>query len=300
MLSCSYYLSTTNNHIGRSILLKIVLMGDLHYPSIDETIPGLLEARDAFYEQLIGHFLNIDADFYVSIGDLTNFGHASELQEVYALLSRDNKTFYHTLGNHDLYSMTRQEVLELTGQSRYHSLTTDQAVFVFLDTAKELDFEDWGGWVDEEQLHWFENIVKAAGTKPLLVFGHHPVYHTTKRSENDKGSIHPSIDMWEILEQKDGVGLYFNGHTHIDSIEQIENWTFVQTSACLDQQAFRQIEITEDEIVITAIDIADEALSNHAATIYNHINHYKHQPDARGDAEDRACTVSLLPAEALS
>lgn len=270
-------------------------MGDLHYPAIDETIPGLREARNEFYEQLLGRFFDIEADFYVSIGDLTNLGLASEIQEVYSLLNVENKTFYHALGNHDLYSMTRKEVLELTGQSRYHSITTEHAVFAFLDTAKEMDREDWGGWIDEEQLHWFENVVKESGNKPLLVFAHHPVYSTTKRSDYEKGSIHPSIDMWEILNQKDGVGIYLNGHTHIDSIEQISNWTFVQTSACLDQQAFRQIEIVNDHIVITAIDVADNELSNHAATIYRNINHYTHQPDARGEAIDRNCIISLQP-----
>jgi hypothetical protein len=72
------------------------------------------------------------------------------------------------------------------------------------------DFEDWGGWVDKEQLQWFGGVVKASGTKPMLVFAHHPVHNTTKRSEREKGSIHASIDMWSILEQKEGVGIYFN------------------------------------------------------------------------------------------
>lgn len=280
--------------------MKVIVMGDLHYPAIDKTIPGLHEARNAFYEQLVNRFFDIEADFHVSIGDLTNFGLASELQEVYSLLTAEDKTFYHALGNHDLYSMTRHEVLELTGQARYHSFETEQAVFAFLDTAKELDFEDWGGWIDAVQLQWFESVVKESGMKPLIVFAHHPVYDTTKRSDTDKGSIHPSIDMWKILDQKVGVGVYVNGHTHIDSIEAIDNWTFVQTSACLDQQAFREINITDTAIEITAIDVADEELSNYAATIYSNIDHFTHRSDARGETADRNCIISLLPVGTVS
>ncbi|MEH7123671.1 metallophosphoesterase [Bacillus sp. JJ1773] len=275
--------------------MKVVLIGDLHYPAIDETVPGLFEARANFYEGFIDNFLEVDADLHVSLGDLTNFGHYSELLGIYTLLKRKEKNFIHVLGNHDLYAQPRENVLKITDQARYHSFSTDEAVFAFLDTAKEMDFEDWGGWIDEEQLQWFENVVKESGSKPLLVFAHHPVYDTTKRSDSDKGSIHPSIDMWRILDQKDGIGVYFNGHTHVDSIVRQKNWTFVQTSACLDQQAFRHIEITSEEITVQAIDVENESLIESAAVIYNNINHFTHNPIARGKDEDRECRIPLIP-----
>lgn len=275
--------------------MKLVLMGDLHYPAIDETINGLFEARANFYDVFIEKFLEMEADLHISLGDLTNFGRKSELQGIFNVLKRKERNFIHVLGNHDLYAQTREDVLKMTGQKRYHSITTDEAVFAFLDTAKEQDFEDWGGWVDEEQLQWFENVVKESGSKPLLVFAHHPVYNTTKRSDIDKGSIHPSVDMWRILEQKDGVGVYFNGHTHVDSVVSQQNWTFVQTSACLDQQAFRHVEITEEEIIIRAIDIENQDLAENAAMIYDNIKHFTHSPNARGTDEERGCRIPLLP-----
>ncbi|ALC83535.1 MULTISPECIES: metallophosphoesterase family protein [Bacillus] len=275
--------------------MKVVLMGDLHYPEIEDSVSDVLNARAAFYQMFIDRFLEIDADLHVSIGDLTNFGHATELQEIYKLLRRKERNFYHALGNHDLYAQTREEVLTITGQPRYHSIVTDEAVFAFLDTAKEMDFEDWGGHIDDEQLQWFENVVKDSGSKPLLVFAHHPIYNTTKNSDKEKGSIHPSIDMWRILDQKEGVGVYLNGHTHCDSIVNQKNWTFVQTSAVLDQHAFRLIEIEKDEIVISSLDITDQDIIDNAPIIYNHINHFTHSPAARGEEADRECRISLLP-----
>lgn len=275
--------------------MKLVLMGDLHYPAIDETIQGLFEARATFYGKFIERFLKIDADAHVSLGDLTNYGLSLELNGVYNILKRTERNFIHVLGNHDLYAQPRKDVLKITGQPRYQSITTDEAVFAFLDTAKEMDYEDWGGWIDEEQLAWFEGVVKESGTKPLLVFAHHPVYATTKRSDMEKGSIHPEIDMWKILDQKEGIGVYFNGHTHIDSIEKQKNWTFVQLSACLDQPALRVVDITKEEIAISAIDVLDEDVITHAPTIYNNIPHYGHQTDVRGEVDDRECRISLLP-----
>lgn len=277
--------------------MKLVLMGDLHYHDIDEAIPGWREARSAFYETLLECFLELDANFHISLGDLTNFGSTSELQEVYELLNRrKDRTFIHVLGNHDLYAQTRKEVLALTGGQRYLSIDTDKATLVFLDTAKEMDYEDWGGWIDDEQLQWLEDIVKTCRTKTLLVFAHHPVFNTTSRSELDKGSIHPSIDMWRILSQKKGKAVYFNGHTHVDSIVEQSGWTFVQLSACLDQHGFRVVEIDEEEIRISAIDIADEAVHTHAPMLHRHMKYFQHKPDARGKETDRGIVIPLQSA----
>lgn len=48
--------------------MKLVLMGDLHYHEIDETIPGWLEARNEFYETLLGRFLDLEGDAHISLG----------------------------------------------------------------------------------------------------------------------------------------------------------------------------------------------------------------------------------------
>jgi len=274
--------------------MRLALLGDLHYHEIDRSIPGLAEARDAFYRHVLDEFLNLDADLYVSLGDLTNFGLTSELEEVYAMLRRPDKPFVHVLGNHDLYGQTREDVLKITGQQRYHVLDTEGAMLVFLDTAKELDFDDWGGWLDFEQLAWLEDKVESSGEKPLLVFGHHPVYRTTAGSEREKGSIHPGIDMWNILNRKKGIGIYFNGHTHMDSIVQRDDWSFVQMSACLDEPGFRIVEIGNEAIRISAVDVAGPEVLEAAAVLHRHMKHFTPNPHARGTEADRALTVPAL------
>jgi Icc protein len=276
--------------------MKLVLMGDLHYHDMDEAFPEWVEARNTFFETMVDRFLELDGDIHISLGDLTNYGSATELAGVYELLRKKDRTFYHALGNHDLYAQTRKDVLGFTGQPRYHAVETDRAVLVFLDTAKEQDFEDWGGWVDEEQLQWFEGVVRASETKLMLVFAHHPVHNTTKRSEREKGSIHPSIDMWSVLRQKEGVGIYFNGHTHVDSIVQQHQWTFVQLSACLDQHALRVVEVGTEQVQISAVDVMESGVLDTAPTLYKHMKHFTPNPDARGEAADRECVVSLMTA----
>jgi len=274
--------------------MKLVLMGDLHYHDADRTIPEWVEARDSFYSTLLERFLDIDADAHISLGDLTNYGTRTELEGVYGLLSRRaDRTFYHVLGNHDLYGSRRSDVLDVSGKARYRAIESDRAVLAIIDTAKEMDFLDWGGWVDEEQLHWLEGVVRASGERPLLVFAHHPVYATTKRSDKDKGSIHPSVDVWSVLKQKQGVGMYFNGHTHVDSIATREQWTFVQLSACLDQHAFRVVDIGEDDIRVAAVDLDEETLRQAAPVLHANMQHFRPTAEARGEAADRECAVRL-------
>ncbi|WP_036717513.1 metallophosphoesterase family protein [Paenibacillus harenae] len=274
--------------------MRLVLMGDLHYHEIDESVPGLREAHTAFYETFLGQFLDVEADYHISLGDLTNYGFPVEMQGVYDIILRKEREFIHVLGNHDLYGQTKKDVLEMTGQKDYYAIDRGDVLMAFLNTAKEMDFEDWGGWIDNDQLRWFEETVKASGTKPLLVFAHHPVYNTTARSERDKCSIHPDIDMWSILSQKKGLGLFFNGHTHVDSIVSRHNWTFVQLSACLDQHGFRIVDVTEEEIRISAVDITDADVVDHAPLLHRHMKHFRHNPDARGQETDRGLIVPLL------
>ncbi|MCQ6557524.1 metallophosphoesterase family protein [Paenibacillus mendelii] len=274
--------------------MKLVLMGDLHYHDIEEALPGWSEAREAYYQTVLARFLDMEADFHISLGDLTNLGSITELQDVYQLLRRENRTFIHVLGNHDLYAQPRSNVLAITGGQRYHAIVTDEAMLVFLDTCQEMTPDDWGGRIDEEQLEWLEGMVQASGTKPLLVFGHHPVYNTTTKSELDKMSIHPDIDMWRILSQKQGIGIYFNGHTHVDSIVEQSGWLFIQLSACLDQHGFRIVEFTEESIQLSTIDLDEAGLIEHASTLYANMKHFTHNPNARGMDSDRAYHVPLM------
>ncbi|WIV19916.1 metallophosphoesterase [Paenibacillus polygoni] len=274
--------------------MRIALIGDLHYHEADQTLGNWVEARDAFYKNMLHHFLSSEADLYISLGDLTNLGTTSELREVYEIIHSYERRFHHVLGNHDTYTQPKKEIQKQTGQACYYSITMEDFILVFLDTTREMDVRNWGGWLDEEQLNWFEQVVQNSGTKPTLVFAHHPVYLTTTGSDREKGSIDPSIDMWRILRQKKGTGIYFNGHTHVDSIMEQNGWTFIQLSACLDQHAYRIAEITGEEVRVQAVDITDSTLADQLPDIFTYMNHFRATPHARGKQEERECSVQLL------
>ena len=82
--------------------MRIAFIGDLHYPSMIGKNEKVKEARDAFYAKFLHTFFEIEADYYVSIGDLTNFGREDELREVYEIIREHDKPFIHTFGNYRL------------------------------------------------------------------------------------------------------------------------------------------------------------------------------------------------------
>lgn len=273
--------------------MRLALMGDLHYHNVDESVPGWREARDRFYATLLDRFFGIEADWHISLGDLTNFGTPAELEGVFGLIRPKNRRFIHVLGNHDLYAMPRDFVLRVSGGERYHAIETEEAVLAFLDTTREQNRQDWSGHVDEEQLLWLESVVRASGPRPLLVFAHHPVYDTTARSTEPKGSIVPEIDIRGVLSSKRGVGLYFNGHTHVESIAREGNWTFVQLAACLDVPAFRLVTVEKAGIRVETVDLDDGALMADARFLHRYMPHFTPKNHARGEEADRTVRVGI-------
>lgn len=273
--------------------MKIAVIGDLHYPTLKEEYALSQQERQNFYESFMAHFFSVPADLYVSIGDLTNFGTRDELEGIYAIIDQHQKPFVHVLGNHDVYAMRREEVLQITKQDRFHSLSTDSAVLAFLDTAQEQNYEDWGGTLSLEQQYWLTDVVEESGTRPLLVFGHHPVYGTTKNSSKVKRSILPDIPMWDILNKKQNAGLYVNGHNHFNSIAAREQWTFLQIAAVLDEQAVRVIDISEAVISIDYVPFVDPNLRDQARNIGKTIDHFRLNTHRLGTQADVKYAIPL-------
>ncbi len=278
---------------GAGESMKIAVIGDLHYPTVKEEYALSQRERQDFYESFMAHFFSVPADLYVSIGDLTNFGTQDELEGIYAIIDQHQKPFVHVLGNHDVYAMPREEVLKITKQDRFHSLSTESAVLAFLDTAQEQNYEDWGGTIDLEQQFWLADVVADSGNRPLLVFGHHPVYGTTKNSSKEKRSISPDIPIWDLLNNKQNAGLYVNGHNHFNSIAAREQWTFLQIAAVLDEQAVRVIDISEAMISIDYVPFVDPNLRQQARNIGNAIDHFSLNTHRLGSEADVKYAIPL-------
>lgn len=273
--------------------MKITVMGDLHYVQDKSYKDGRLlsekftEARDLFFNQYLKNFFAVDSDYYVSIGDLTNMGTTEELTGVYEKINSYDKHFIHTLGNHDLYSQTREDVLSLIKQSVNYSIDLEQVKLIFWETARVMDREVYSGYVTGEQLEWLERELKEAGEKTVILFGHHPIYDTTFRSNYKNLFIESEIEIFSILKKKKGNGIYVCGHNHYDSIVQKENWAFVQIAAALDAPNARIFNITEDKVTISDQIILDDTYGEKALYLAQQMDHFNPIWDGKGTTKNR-------------
>lgn len=283
------------NHILRlkgDGLVKIVVFGDLHYPTIKETYAEMKDEREYFFKQFLNQLFNIEADLYVSLGDLTNFGLPDELEDIYGMIREYNKPFIHVIGNHDSYGLPKTDMLEITKQERFKAIHNERLSLVFLDTAKEQDFDTYGGTLDETQLEWLKDQIEQAGNSNLIVFGHHPVFNTTMNSEKENLSVDPEIPLKEVLNQKSGVNIYMNGHNHFNSIVQEDNWTYIQVAAVMDEIGARVIEITDQEMKISEINFTTEQLRTAADKVGETIDHFRLAPQQLADENNRNITIA--------
>jgi predicted phosphodiesterase len=257
-------------------MVRIALMGDLHYPQITDQNQELLEAKEKFFSNYFNIFFTTEADLYLSIGDLTHEGLQEEFQEVYRYVQKYGRSFRQVLGNHDVLGVPKRTISSLIRHPFYDSIETEEALLILLDTTKEQQLHGWG--LDSEQSVWLRNHIHSSLNKPMLVFAHHPVPGTTLSSPSHDGHFEAFQDIRPILKERGGPGFYFNGHTHSHSIASKENWHYIQTAAALCDPCFRIIEINKDGICIETVSVNDRRLEEGRQVLYNKLPGF-HQPD---------------------
>lgn len=275
--------------------MKLVLLGDFHYSAMkerkirDKSI--LVQIRDDYYERMIKKFTEADGDYHISLGNLTNSGDIDELRYMCRSLKENCPDFIHVIGSNDSYKSSKEDILEETKQERYFSIDQDNIKMIFLDTTLESNLNTNEGSIDIMQMLWFEDQIYEAEGKTVLVFAHHPVYATTALSK-EKGSYIKQIkEVNRILNLHRGIGVFFCGHNHINSICSRNNWYFVQTADVLDTNAFRIVDISDDKMIIDYKEF--ENFTDSSKVIGRCIENFHFEENAYGDIRDRFMEVNF-------
>ncbi|NOU97719.1 metallophosphoesterase [Paenibacillus sp. LMG 31456] len=273
--------------------MRLVLMGDFHYSLMENGTEEMIGARDQAYSVMLDTFVNTEGQFHISLGDLTHDGFPEEFGYAFDRIGSSERNFIHVLGNHDTNSIPKADILAITGQQRYSSIETDEAMLIFLDSTKEMNKSDWGGEIDGAQLEWLEAQLEQSGEKPVFVFAHHPVYDTTACSTMEKLSIHPDIDMKAVLNKKQGAGFYFCGHNHVNSVVQQDGWHYIQSAACLDHPAFRIVELKDGLVTTELVAIEQADLMDSIALFNSKMKGFTPILEAHGDIADYSLRVEI-------
>lgn len=219
---------------GKRKSLRFGILTDSHYADRDNG--GVRHYRDSLVkmDEAVDHFNLSDLDFAIELGDIKDIardGSVSDtllyLDEIESRFQRFRGDKYHTLGNHDMDCLTKEEFLAHTintGRARgknYYSFVKKGVLCIVLDANFNPDgtpycrgnFSWTEALIPDEQLAWLKGELSRHSGKPTLVFLHHLL---DDFSNIDSAlCVNNAAAVVEILEQSGQVLAVFQGHHHL-------------------------------------------------------------------------------------
>jgi hypothetical protein len=148
----------------------------------------------------------LDPDVVVVKGDLTDSGRVEEYEAFLACYGQLGPRMHHVRGNHDAIRDP-----ELARQDAPYAIALAGVTLAVLDTTVPGRV---GGTVDGEQRAWLDDVA-AATPDPVLVFAHHPSYHSDPNyglSELDHAAL------LDVFARRENIVGYLAGHTHSNRV----------------------------------------------------------------------------------
>jgi predicted phosphodiesterase len=208
--------------------LKVGLVTDLHYADkapggsrhYRETPTKLAEAAQQFAKD--------KPEFIVELGDFIDAADSVEAELGY--LKRINKDFqaickkrHYVLGNHCVYTLTKQEFLAgVEKEKSYYSFDAGAFHFVVLDSCFRSDGKSYGRknfvWTDPNipaaEVEWLKADL-AQTSKQTVVFAHQ------RLDLSNHYGVKNAPEVRKVLEQSGKVLTVFQGHSHKNDLKEI-------------------------------------------------------------------------------
>lgn len=192
------------------------VIADVQYADKENAIGRYYRTSLQKLDEAVSELNKHSPDFVVQLGDVID-GYTDDqeqslvdLNRVFGKLDRLSMPLYHVVGNHCLKAGEGPLKEKLQLERFYYDFTRPELKnwrFVVLNG------NDAGyGVVSEEQLEWFESVLKGASNKneKVIVFSHFAIHpEAAKRhrmSETEK--------LFELIHQHDVVFAWFSGHDH--------------------------------------------------------------------------------------
>jgi len=187
---------------------------------------------------------NINADFLIHTGDITENGALTDLETVKGILKKLKFPYYTVMGDHD--GIKSQNYLT-TFQKRSYSFDCKNWHFVILSI-----------FPDEQELKWFENDVSENCSKPIIFATHRlvvsdkfTVFLARVFYQNSHLFMPEAERVKNILKNFSNIKIVLSGHCHSNFHWEKDNIHFISTSALVEPpHQFRLFEIYNDKIIM--------------------------------------------------
>ncbi len=222
--------------------LRIGLATDVHYA--DKPAAGTRDYRESLdkLSSAVARFNEAKTDFVVELGDFIDDAPTAEeelgyLQRIESVFAQACCPRYHVLGNHCVYSLTKEQCLAVFNASRsYYSFDRAGFHFIILDACFRQDGEPYGNrnfkWTDSDippaQIEWLTADLRTT-SHPTVVF-----VHQRLDVQNDYG-IKSQAQVRQCLETSGKVLAVFQGHYHRNDLKEINGIHYCTLAAMVER-----------------------------------------------------------------
>ena len=221
--------------------LRFGLLTDVHYADLPSSKTRCYRESLEKTRTAVAAFNAAKTDFAIELGDLIDaaptvageIGHLKTIEAEYAKFSGDR---FYVLGNHCVWSLTKQQFMDNTGMKQAH-YAFDRAGFHFvvLDGCYRCDGVAYGAqnfqWTDTDlpaaEQDWLHSDLRA-NTKPVIVFIHQ------RMDLVDPHAIKSGAAVRKLLEAHGGVLAVFQGHHHRNDHQEINGIHYCTLAALVD------------------------------------------------------------------
>jgi len=252
------------------ILLRFGMVTDSHYA--DEEVRGSRHYRESLpkMRECVELMNQEQVDFLIELGDLKDQNYPPEekktlhyLKQIESVLAEFRGLRYHVLGNHDMDSLSKTQVLQsivntgIASNRSYYSFDRNGCHFVVLDANYKRDGREYDHgnfeWTDanipEKQLRWLSNDLKST-EKPTIVFVHQLL--------DGKGDVfvNNAEEVRNVLEESNQVLAVFQGHQHSGQYNQIHGIHYYTLKAVVEgsgeeNNSYAVVDVYAEGLLIT-------------------------------------------------
>ena len=208
--------------------LKIGLVTDLHYADKGASVTRHYRETPAKLAEAAEELARHKPSFLVELGDFidaadsvkTELGYLKRIHRDFSAICKHR---HHVLGNHCVYTLKKQEFLEIVQQKKsYYSFDSGRFHFIVLDSCFRSDGEPYGRknfvWTDPNipaaELEWLKADLKAT-SKHTVVFAHQRLDVSSVYGVKNAPAVR------KILEESKQVLAVFQGHSHENDHKEI-------------------------------------------------------------------------------
>lgn len=179
---------------------------------------------------------NLDVDFVLHGGDITDFGMTDEFEWVHNIMSELNVPYIALIGNHDILA-TGDEVYEQIYGNTNFNFTVGDIRFICLNT-NQLEYEENS---DVPNFAYINSQLASTTTASRTIVAMHAAPNSEQINEEDGKAMHETIKNFE------GLMFCINAHAHKTSIDELyDDGVIYYTCATIGLRSFILFTITKN------------------------------------------------------